>query len=286
MPSEPIKRSVAAIKRRLARLGAKLPVPRHEHLYEGWTASELATRPFINIGAGRFHHPYWKNVDYGSGWYAKDQKAAFVEYDLTALAPLPFDDAAITLAYTSHTIEHVDDRAVENLLHECHRVLRPGGALRVTCPDAGLLYRSVELGARGYWRWRYPWFKGRLSSAPSLDAVALEDFLVREIATSKCRFYVHRKTALSAEEVRELARVLSREDLLNTLIDGVSFDPDHPGDHINWWTEEKLIAALQRAGFSTVYTSRRGQSLFAPLTDADRFDTTQPSNSLYVEAVR
>ena len=286
MPVAPIKRFLAAVERRAAALGAKLRPPRHEHLYAAWSRAELDSRPFINIGAGKFEHPYWRNVDYGSGWYAKDQHAAFVEYDLTAGAPLPFDDRSLALAYTSHTIEHVGDDAVHNVLRECHRVLRPGGALRVTCPDAGLLYRTLELGARAYWRWRHPWFTGRLSDAPSLDAVALEDFVVREIATSKCRFYVHRKSALQPAEVRARFEELPQDSFLNWLTSGVTFDPSAPGDHMNWWTEGKLVAALQQAGFEHIYPSRRGQSLFAPLTDAGRFDRTQPVNSLYVEAVR
>jgi len=286
MSTEPIKKGLAGVRRRLSRLGQRLPPPRHDLLYGDWSAAELAERPFINIGAGRFHHAYWKNVDYGTGWYAKDQKAAFVEYDLTALAPLPFDDGSISLAYTSHTIEHVPDAAVHNVLRECHRVLRPGGALRITCPDAGLLYRTVELGARSYWRWRFPWFEGRLSDAPSLGDVTVEDFLVREIATARCRYYVHKKRPLAPAEVRELFATTSREAFLDALVDGVTFDPEQPGDHINWWTVDKVVAALRDAGFDTIYRSGRGQSLFPPLTDADRFDTTQPLNSLYVEAVR
>lgn len=54
-------------------------------LYQGFSQQELAKKPFINIGAGRFSHPYWTNVDYGSDWYAKAQTQSFVEYDLTTL---------------------------------------------------------------------------------------------------------------------------------------------------------------------------------------------------------
>lgn len=284
--SNPLRRGLTALRSGLARASARIPPPTHDALYRRWSPEELRERPFINIGAGDFSHPYWRNVDYGSSWYAAAQRAGFVEYDLTACAPLPFETASVAIAYTSHTIEHVDDRAVANVLRECHRVLRPGGALRITCPDAELLYRTLTLGARDWWRWRARWFTGKLSDAPSLDAVTLEDYLVREVATARCRFYVHRKEAWPPERVRALADELPCDELLAALTDGLAFDPERPGDHINAWTEAKLTRALREAGFTRIYRSGRGQSLFPPMTDGDRFDRTQPTNSLYVEAIR
>ncbi|MGD8860500.1 MAG: methyltransferase domain-containing protein [Myxococcales bacterium] len=283
IPSLP--RSLAPIRTRLRRLRGELP--RRDELYSEWSRGRLEERPFINIGAGKFSHPWWRNVDYGSEWYAKVQKPGFVEYDLTARQPLPMPDASISLAYTSHTIEHVDDASVENLFREVHRVLEPGGAFRVTCPDALLLHRSVSLGRRSYWRWRHPWFRGRLSTAPDPSSVTVWDFLIREIATARCRFYVHAVDPIQPEQAEALFHAAETpEAFLDALVDGLEFDSSRPGDHINWWHERKVMDALQAAGFETVYASRRGQSLFEPMTDELRFDTTQPVNSLYVEAIR
>ena len=108
-------------------------------LYEDYPRELLRRRAFINIGAGSFSHPHWTNLDYSSDWYGEVQGHGFVPYDLTSLAPLPLANQSIQLAYTSHTIEHVPNSAAENLFPECHRVLVPGGGLRITCPDARLL---------------------------------------------------------------------------------------------------------------------------------------------------
>ena len=34
-----------------------------------YSESILDNKPFFNIGAGNFYHPYWTNVDYSSDHY-------------------------------------------------------------------------------------------------------------------------------------------------------------------------------------------------------------------------
>lgn len=140
---------------------------------------------FINIGAGDFYHPRWTNIDYGSAWYRDAQKRRFIQHNLMELSDLPLQDGEVALAYSSHTIEHVTDAAVEQLFSEVHRVLRPGGIFRVTCPDADLLYRATLLGRHDYWLWRHGWFRNRGADPASLD---IEEFLIREVATERSRF--------------------------------------------------------------------------------------------------
>jgi hypothetical protein len=94
----------------------------YERMYSG---DVLSRKPFINIGSGSFWHPYWTNVDYVSDWYGSAQRDV-INYDIMAKEPLPFNDSSIKVAYTSHTIEHVEDDGVANLFKEVFRVLEPG----------------------------------------------------------------------------------------------------------------------------------------------------------------
>ena len=271
-----------------ARLGTAMwNARRKESLrYSDYDPQTLARRPFINVGAGKFVHRYWTNLDYHSDWYARKQAAGFVHYDLTARTPLPFDDGSIELVYTSHTIEHVSETAVENLLREAYRVLRPGGGLRITCPDAALLHRAAVRGRLGYFTFRRRWFLGPLSTAPRLEDVTVWDYLAREIATRRCRFYRHAEDPVSPASMQSWERELGYTGLLDRLGEGLDFDPRFPGDHISWWDESKLVARLRSVGFSDVYRSSAGQSLFPPMTNPTHFDTTQPYMSLWIEAIR
>ena len=49
--------------------------------------------------------------------------------------PLPFGDASFSAVYASHLLEHLYLQDARRLLLECHRVLVPGGTLRLVVPD-------------------------------------------------------------------------------------------------------------------------------------------------------
>jgi len=65
--------------------------------------------------------------------------------------PLPFPDASVAVAYTSHTLEHLFPNDALKLLQEIRRVLRPDGIARVAVPDVGHFFRIAEGRAASGW---------------------------------------------------------------------------------------------------------------------------------------
>ena len=84
---------------------------------------------FLNLACGATYvdTPQWLNLDY------TPLGPAVRQADL--LGPLPVADASLQLVYSSHFIEHVPRTHIAGLLRECHRVLQPGGLLRLVVPD-------------------------------------------------------------------------------------------------------------------------------------------------------
>ena len=83
----------------------------------------------INIGAGATHIPGFVNID--------RSKKADVSIDLNE-SPLPFDDDSVDLAFSYHTLEHLDRYVFA--LGEIHRVLKHGAPLLVGLPYVTLTY--------------------------------------------------------------------------------------------------------------------------------------------------
>ena len=54
-------------------------------------------------------------------------------------------------------------------------------------------------------------------------------------------------------------------------------------NHINWFTEEKILRMLSKAGFKKIYSSRKWQSKKDILRNKYLFDCTVPEMSLYIE---
>ena len=250
----------------------------------------LARRPFYNVGAGGFWHPHWTNIDFVTDWYAGVQRDV-VHYDLTSTEPLPIADGSAEVIYTSHTVEHVTEAAVERLFRESYRALRPGGVLRVTTgPDAETDYRALLAGdARWfYWDKRYvaPGSYEHIYRAPA-TSVPLEERWLHHVASQLAPNDLSpSEVKLTALEVRAIIEERGFEGSLDYLTGLCSFNPERPGNHISWWSHGKLLRFLNNAGFESAYRSGHGQSVLPILRNTALFDSTHPQMSAYVEAVR
>lgn len=87
----------------------------------------------LNLGCGACFHPEWVNVDFASG------DPSVIQHDLRT--PLPFGDRSCRVVYHSHVLEHFEKSFAPVFLRECHRVLVPGGVLRVVVPDLETIAR-------------------------------------------------------------------------------------------------------------------------------------------------
>jgi predicted SAM-dependent methyltransferase len=87
-------------------------------------ASELQR---LNLGCGDVFLPGWRNLDFVA------RPPHVVRHDLRETLPLPAGICEVV--YHSHVLEHFDPAEAVRFLAECHRVLAPGGVLRVVVPD-------------------------------------------------------------------------------------------------------------------------------------------------------
>ena len=80
--------------------------------------------PAVHFGAGPKRIEGWLNVDLITG-------DVYVDLERR----LPFPDSSLAYAFGEHVIEHIAEHHVAGLLSELHRILMPGGVLRLVTPD-------------------------------------------------------------------------------------------------------------------------------------------------------
>lgn len=109
-----------------------------------YSEDSIMNKRFYNIGAGGFSHPFWTNVDHDSEWYAnyRSMTRQGIDYDLFSLEPLPVEPDSAEIVYSSHTVEHINDEAAQNMFNESYRILKPNGYLRITTPNIDLECRA------------------------------------------------------------------------------------------------------------------------------------------------
>lgn len=238
----------------------------------------------FNIGAGDFHDPEWTNVDLPSDHYAWAQGDNFIAHDLTTLADLPIETASADIIYCSHVIEHVPDAAVAKLLSEAHRILKPGGGLRLTCPDFDLMVRNWRRG-------NVPFFMPHITHVGSRR-------MAMDVGASCTQLFLHWIASQCAEiddapamrkfsdaEVTALLETLGAEGAADHITSFATFDPERPDSHVTWFNADKLRGMLRDAGFGNIYRSGFGQSCYPQMRSVLQFDRHH-SVSLYMEAAR
>lgn len=81
----------------------------------------------INLGSGHWKLDDWVNVDI--------DRESQPDVCANLAGGLPFASGVARLMHTEDFIDQLELVQAEEFLHECHRILAPGGVLRVLTPD-------------------------------------------------------------------------------------------------------------------------------------------------------
>jgi hypothetical protein len=204
---------------------------------------------------------------------------------------LPIESDYAEMLYTSHTIEHISDAAVQNLFNEAYRTLKPGGFFRVTTgPDADTDFAALVRNDKDWFYWD-TWYDKpgtyeNIYQQPACSVPLEERWLhhiASQLAPNNTTDSAHK---FNASEIKNIINDLGKEKALDYFTGLCSFNPLRVGNHISRWNATKIIDFLKIAGFKIVYKSGYGQSFCPILRNVNYFDNTHPQMSVYVEAIK
>lgn len=161
-------RSLAAYRLELARRRVVSRATRQAHIRRYLDAHPVRA---LQLGTGHNVLPGWLNTD------VHVFRRGHVEF-LDATRPFPLPAASFDFVYSEHQIEHVPLDAGDRMLAECHRVLRPGGVIRIATPDLGRIARLAQapLGAEETY---YVAYISRMLGLPAPDPTRVVNAMFR-----------------------------------------------------------------------------------------------------------
>ena len=258
-------------------------------------------RPLLNLGCGQHRHPDWTNAD------LEPAGSDVIPCDLRQ--PLPFTAESFTAVYAAHVLEHLWPVEAHRLLGEMHRVLRPGGTVRIVVPDLEGIARSylasLEQAAAkpsAEHRWEHRWM-----------TVELLDQLVRGRSGGMmrrwwscdpvpCREFI--ESRLGQEAAAGMAAVAADRQARGVEPPGpeeiLSAEPPNSreanrfegrGERHRWMYDRLSLAErLSEAGFVDIRQTGPLASnipdFAAAQLDADQVGRPRKPDSLYLEGVR
>jgi predicted SAM-dependent methyltransferase len=132
-------RQARLLRRRLTRANSRLLRD-----YQG--ASDCRK---LQIGGG------WRLLD---GWLNTDIELVPGIFHMDATKPFPLGDNAFRYVFSEHMIEHIDYASAGSMLRECHRVLLPGGVIRIVTPNLNSLVELLSQPRSGIRQEYYEFF--------------------------------------------------------------------------------------------------------------------------------
>lgn len=144
---------ITQIKFELHMLRVRLGSPLRRGAFRG------KTDMLVNIGAGDTGLDGWVNMD--------AFKCTGVNCLWDPRQAMPFDDNSVRGIFSEHFFEHIHyTEEAPAFLQECHRVLKPGGIVRIIVPDAGRYLKAYAAAS--------PW--NEMTSLRPLEAERLDPY--------------------------------------------------------------------------------------------------------------
>ena len=133
----------------------------------------------VNLGCGSHYRKGWLNFDLYPA--SEDVRQANI------IDGVPLVDGTADFVYHSHVLEHLCREDARRFLQECHRILKPGGILRIAVPD-------LEDAAREYLKNIARCDAGDQSAIADLEwsHIELYDQIAREDRNGEFGKYLHR----------------------------------------------------------------------------------------------
>ena len=251
----------------------------------GFEISRYLTSPSdgslnLNIGSGGYSIDHFINLDFPSKWYGMVQnRTRYIKFD-ARIDLLPFEDNSVHNIYISHVVEHLETDIVSRLLGDAIRTLKPGGVIRICTPDAYFLYDISRFQNNFNDQLKHN-FEG-FGTTCDIDPI---DFLTYEIASfSK----IHNPLEESfSKYLADSLHALEFEEFMNIMTSKKAFNPEYPGQHISWWSFEKISKLMSDASSSPIrILLSKYQGSVSPKMRGSQFDKTVPFLSLYVEIIK
>lgn len=242
----------------------------------------IRTAGMVAIGERVRPLPLWVSVD----------AVGFPDYhlELQSVSVLPFASESLRVIYTSHTLEHLSESAVESVLIDCFRQLRHGGELLIDLPDCQKAFhemRKIGSGTQDSATARY--LQGLSISAEAISMrvpthfdskadVAWANDPLNLIHNCAIASYLnppltgshHVPVLIDPEVLRKKVKSMSLDSYLKLSYEWLPKGFQYSGGHSSGWYPEKLIKLLAEIGFDACVRSHKESACVPPFLVPDR----------------
>lgn len=244
-----IKKSVKKI------LSSLNPLLSTDKVYTNVHFRRIFTKNFNTEKVALGERNTYTNPPFPIDWIRVDWQNADYNINLSQSPSLPFKDNSKKLLYSAHMIEHLSSQSLPKLFQECYRILKPGGRLRLECPDIekliGLYCSKDEKVLNHFRKYR----KEILIEKFGYPENYIEDHLsvLGEVSNYIVEGqWVHIPVYVPKEEFDHQLETLSLDDFCEWCISLQTPEQHKSGGHQSAIYFSKLHRMLEQSGFTNI----------------------------------
>lgn len=218
----------------------------------------------INIGSGRNVFLKWASIDEldypGIDKIKLDEKVIF-----------PYDSKSVSIAYTSHNIEHLNDKTVDRVIQESGRVIKKNGFLVIKIPDFEYFiqkYREndtnffINTGAEGVsWSWKNKNVNDTIENRVAMMICGYWNKDYGDHFSGNVNFNnkaYHGPPLIKHEKLKHILENCSVREICKKLREIPLKEKDFKAfNHQNAWSANDLIKVVEKHGFDFVNLSKK-----------------------------
>jgi len=224
---------------------------------------EVPTEIKINIGSGPDKWPGWINYD-------EVIHEGVTPLTLTPDVTIPLEANSVSLAYSSHNLEHLPDDTVSRILDEIWGVMRDDGIFILKLPDFDWFLDQYQKGNNHamegvgtesiIWSWAS---KGMVDSFENRVSVYFCGYWNTQYgdhfskAINRTKEAYHGPAVVNNNDLKNILSTKSPHEIAKALTKIARLDPDFKTfNHQNAWSIEEMSLMLKEKGFSVLSTDK------------------------------
>lgn len=227
----------------------------NKDIYKNSILRRIVTQNFSSQKIALGERNTYTNPLFPLDWIRIDWQDADYDINLSQSPTLPFKDNSQKLLYSAHMIEHLSSESLPKLLKECCRILRPGGRIRLECPDTEKLVNLYHLNDEKMLSHFRKFRKDILIDKFGYPEHYIEDHLsvLGEVSNYIVEGqWVHVPVYVTKNQFDEKLKTLSFDDFCDWCISLQTPEQHQSGGHQSAIYFSKLCTLLEKAGFVNV----------------------------------
>jgi len=230
--------------------------------------------------------------DIGSNWISVDSHSG-AHYSMLLGENTRFDSfskyGTIDCIYSSHMIEHITDKAAQNIFNESYKALREGGVLRICAPDVMYYvnsYRTKE--KRAFFVDEYGVGSNRTYKEEVMLLLGISNENARPLEPHNLLCCIINSGKYDFEFDKDIMEQKMDESIDELIKWSISqYDFTSTNEHSNGFYAEKVMSMMKEAGFIKIFEMPFRDSHFEEIKHNPLLDLElRKNNSFYVEAIK